>query len=226
MQTLFYLEEDESSLLLWLARSFLYGLSFPSPTEHKRTHHSFSLSMNKNVPSLSYHRAARCRLHGCRILAFCWGFSASINGIALNNSTDIFGAENQIGNGHFLGKCWHLLSCTWQRNVLWVLGGNLKNENKKPRQKYKLWGNDEETLAETHSRVTSGKLCHLSPFASRNELWLPTSKAVLLGHCRDTWKFIPTLIPTQCSPTDCKILPSPSCCDWCTLTAQEAFFSW
>lgn len=32
----------------------------------------------------------------------------------------------------FLGKCWHLLSCAWWRNVLWVLGReiwNMKTKN-------------------------------------------------------------------------------------------------
>lgn len=105
MQTLFYLEEDESSLLLWLARSFLYGLSFLSPTEHKHTHHFFSLSMYKNVPSLGYHRAARCHLHGDIYWHLVGFFSANINGTAFNNSTDIFGAENLFGIGHFLAKC-------------------------------------------------------------------------------------------------------------------------
>lgn len=32
-------------------------------------------------------------------------FSASINGTGSNNSTDVLGAENHFGNGHFLGKC-------------------------------------------------------------------------------------------------------------------------
>jgi len=66
------------------------------------------------------------------ILASCWFFSASINGTGWNNSTDILGAENHFGNGHFLETCWHLLSYIWQRNVLWVSGGKawkIKTEN-------------------------------------------------------------------------------------------------
>lgn len=101
MQTLFCLEKDESSLLLWLVRPFLYGLSFLLPIEHRHTHHFFSLSMYKNVPSLGYHRAARCRLHGDVYWHLVGVFSASINGTGSNNSTDILGAENHFGNGHF-----------------------------------------------------------------------------------------------------------------------------
>lgn len=83
MQTLFNLEDDESSLLLWLARSFLYRLSFLSPTIYKNTHHFFSFSTYKKLPSLGYHRAARCHLHGDVYwnLGVCVCFiSASMNG--------------------------------------------------------------------------------------------------------------------------------------------------
>lgn len=140
MQTHFCLEKDESSLLLWLVRSFLYGLSFLSPMEHRHTQHLFSLSMYRNVPSLGYHRAARCHLHGDVYWHLVGFVSASINGTGSNNSNDILGAENRFGNGlFFLGKCWQLVGIdNWQRNVLWVFRGKSKKvKTKNLTKKYK-----------------------------------------------------------------------------------------
>lgn len=124
----------------WYANSFLFGRRWKlssalackafsvwalfSVTHWTQTHTPFLFPFHVQECSKSW-LSQGCKMSFAwrHILASCWVFSASINWTAFNNSTDIFGAENLFGIGHFLAKCWHFLSCTWQRNILGVLGG-------------------------------------------------------------------------------------------------------
>lgn len=92
----------------------------------------FCHPLSTNTPYLFPSHVQECSKswlsQGCKmsvawrcILASCWASFCQYKWNWLKNSNDTFGAENPFGNGHFLGKCWHLLSCVWWRNVLRVL---------------------------------------------------------------------------------------------------------
>lgn len=190
--------------------------------------------------------AGRCILASC-LVSF---FFDSTNWIGSINSTDILGTENHFGNGHFLGKCWHLLGCTWQRNVLWVFRvKSKKSENKKCRQKIQ----GKTIILQLSLHVDRWRnTCGSSP--QGDFLLLKETKAIKHGNfgislqlpARVGRGFAPIklhyfgtagthgssfLLSLAFSPTDWKMLPSPSC--WLSdssagpfsgLTGQETLY--